>query len=204
MSHRIGILRQFVLTALVALLACGLAVPAFAVSRADVIARSKVWTDANVPYSQSRYATVQGSLLPLSTSSPSTKGYRTDCSGFVSMALDFRSSSGNPYSADTAGLGRLLSKITKSELKPGDVILRPKDLKIDGVQVPYGHAVIFGGWIDSARTKYWAMHESSSAKGSVVSAMSYGVSGFGTSVGFAPYRYAGVRDRTRAPRTFGR
>jgi hypothetical protein len=203
MRYRTGIPRAFALSTLALVMVAGIAAPAYAMSRADVLARAKVWVGKKVPYSQSRYATLAGSLVPTSTASPQSKGYRTDCSGFVSMSLGFRSSTGALYSADTASLGRLLIKIKKSELRPGDVILRPKDLKIDGRLVPYGHAVIFGGWANSTKTQYWCLHESSSAKGTVMVKMPWGVSGFGTGVGFAPYRYPGVRDRIRAPRTFG-
>ncbi|PKQ16087.1 MAG: hypothetical protein CVT67_06535 [Actinobacteria bacterium HGW-Actinobacteria-7] len=203
MKHRPGILSGLSLATLTFLLVAGLAAPACAITRADVITRAKVWTDRNVPYSQSRYATVDGNLLASSTSSPQSKGYRTDCSGFVSMSLGFHTSSGALYSADTAGLGKLLVKITKDELRPGDVILRPKDLKINGVLVPYGHAIIFGGWANSSKTEYWCLHESSSAKGTVLVRAQWGKSGFFNEVGFAPYRYPGVRDRIRAPKTFG-
>lgn len=203
MKHRTGILGASALATLAFVMVLGVAVPAHAIGRADVLERAKVWVAKKVPYSQVRYATVDGTLVSASAVNPRSKGYRTDCSGFVSMSLDFRTSTGALYSADTAGLGKLLVKITKSELRPGDVILRPKDLKIDGETVPYGHAVIFGGWTNSAKTEYWCLHQSSSANGSVMVKMPWGVSGFGTSVGYAPYRHPGVRDRIRAPRTFG-
>jgi hypothetical protein len=177
---------------------------AFAITRADVIKRANVWVKLKVPYSQSRYSTVAGSLLPTSTVSPSTKGYRTDCSGFVSMAFALKSSTGKPISLDTGSFPGRLVKITKSQLLPGDVILRPKTLKIDGDTVPYGHAVVFGGWTSSARTSYWGLHESSSAKGTVRVKIDWGKSGFHNEPGFASYRYPGVRDRVVVPRTFGR
>ena len=47
------------------------------------------------------------------------------------------------------------------------MILRPKTLVIGGKTVPYGHAVIFGGWADKSKSYYWGLHESSSAKGAV-------------------------------------
>lgn len=204
MNRRTGILSFLVLTTIALVLVAGSAVPAFAITRGDVLARAKVWVAKNTPYSQSRYATIEGSLVPMTYTKTvqMTKGYRTDCSGFVSMSLGFKNSSSLPYSADTAGLAKLLVKITKTDLRPGDVILRPRDLKIDGKTVAYGHALIFGGWANPARTEYWGLHESSSAKGTVMTRVKWGVSGFGTEVGFAPYRYAGVRDRIRAPRSF--
>jgi hypothetical protein len=40
------------------------------ITRAQILARAQTWVDAKVPYSQSAYR----------------DGYRTDCSGYVSMA----------------------------------------------------------------------------------------------------------------------
>jgi len=177
---------------------------AHAITRADVIKRANVWVKLKVPYSQSRYATVAGALVPTSTASPSSKGYRTDCSGFVSMSVALKTSTGKPLSLDTGSFPARLTKITKAQLLPGDVILRPKTLKIDGKTVPYGHAVLFGGWTDSSKTAYWGLHESGSAKGTVRVKITWGKSGFYNELGFAPYRYPGVRDRIVVPRTFGR
>jgi hypothetical protein len=204
MNHRSGILGAFAFTLLTMVTVLGIAAPAGALARDEVLDRARVWVDKKVPYSQSRYATVAGELVPDTGSAAvqATKGYRTDCSGFVSMSLGFRSSSGALYSADTAGLGKLLVRIDKSDLRPGDVILRPKDLRIDGKLVPYGHAVIFGGWVDSGKTEYWGLHQSSSAKAAVLGRIRWGTSGFWSEKGFGPYRFAGVRDRVRAPRTF--
>jgi len=193
--------------ALVALaLVAVLAVPcaASAITRTDIMKRAKVWTGVKVPYSQSRYATEAGKLIATSTPTAvaKTQGYRTDCSGFVSMALGLKTSTGAPLSLDTGSLPGRLIKTTKSDLAPGDVILRPKTLRIGGVLVPYGHSVIFGGWTDSTKTSYWGLHESSSAKGAVISKIAWGTSGFYSEKGFAPYRYPGVRERPRIDRKF--
>ncbi len=176
--------------------------PAAAITRKQVVKRATVWVKAKVPYSQTKYATVSGSVL--STTSPSTKGYRTDCSGYVSMSLGLETSKGLPLSLDTGSLPSRLVPIKKSQLLPGDIILRPKTLKIDGKRVPYGHAVVFGGWTDSTKKTYWGLHESSSAKGAVRAKVNWGTSGFGTAKGFAPYRYRGIREGIVVPRTFGR
>jgi len=203
--NRNGI-RTRALALLTLALIAALAVPcaAHAITRADIIKRAKVWTAIKVPYSQSRYATEAGTVIPTSTpvAVARTQGYRTDCSGFVSMALGLKTSTGTPLSLDTAGLPGRLIKTTKSELAVGDVILRPKTLKIGGVLVPYGHAVIFGGWTDSTKTAYWGLHESSSAKGAVRAKVTWGSSGFYSEKGFAPYRYPGVRERPRIERKF--
>lgn len=177
-------------------------VSASAITRQEVMKRANVWVKANVPYSQTKYATVEGSVL--ATTSPSTKGYRTDCSGFVSMAFALKTSKGLPLSLDTSSLPLRVVPITKSQLLPGDVILRPKNLRIDGKLVPSGHVVIFGGWTDSTKKTYWGLHEANTAKGTVKEKISWGTSGYWTSVGFAPYRYRGIRDGIIVPRTFGR
>lgn len=192
--------------ALTSLLLAALFAPASAaaITRSDVMKRATVWVKLKVPYSQSRYATVAGSLVPASASSPSSLGYRTDCSGFASMALGLKTSTGKPLSLDTGSMPARLVPIAKSQLLPGDIILRPKTLKIDGKTVPYGHSVVFGGWTSSSKTAYWGLHESSSSKGTVRVKISWGKSGFGSAEGFAPYRYPGVRDRIVVPRTFGR
>lgn len=175
---------------------------ASAITRQEVMKRANVWVKAKVPYSQSKYATVSGSVL--ATTSPSTKGYRTDCSGYVSMSYALKTSKGLPLSLDTASLPTRLVPIAKSQLLPGDVILRPKNLRIDGKLVPSGHVVIFGGWTDSTQKTYWGLHEANTAKGTVKEKISWGTSGYWTSQGFAPYRYRGIRDGIVVPRTFGR
>lgn len=167
------------------------------VSRSWVLDRAKVWVSAKVPYSQKRSATVEGSLVPTSTPGHLYVGYRTDCSGFVSMAYNLRTKSGAPYSLSTATLRPRLTRIAKDDLLPGDVILRPNDLVIDGKRVAYGHVVIFGGWTDSTRAYYVGYHESSSRRGAVRTTIRYGVSGFGSEAGFAPYRYSAIRDRVK-------
>lgn len=172
-------------------------VGAAAISRSWVLERAQVWVLAKVPYSQKRSATVEGSLIPTSTPGHLYAGYRTDCSGYVSMAFNLRTKSGNPYSLSTATLRPRLTRISKADLLPGDVILRPNDLVIDGKRVAYGHAVIFGEWTDSTRAHYVGYHESASQKGAVRSVIRYGTSGFGSAVGFAPYRYTAVRDRVK-------
>lgn len=173
--------------------------PARAVTRAAIISRAQVWVARDVPYSTTRYATVSGSILStsLALATQRANGYRTDCSGFASMCLGLRTTSGAPYSPSTATIDNVLIRITKAQLRPGDVILRPSDLVIGGVRVPYGHAVIFGGWVDSAHTKYVGYHESSSAGRAIRAVITWGTSGFYTTSGFAPYRYRAVRDRVR-------
>lgn len=195
-------LRRIALLGVVLTLLLGAPSSAHAITRSQVLRRAKVWTAVKVPYSQSRYATVEGSVLETTTVVAKTLGYRTDCSGFVSMALGLTYKSGAPMSLDTASLPTRLVKIPKAELLKGDVVLRPKNAIVDGRRVAYGHAVIFGGWADSAHKYYWGYHESSSAHGAVRSKIAWGKTGFYSEKGFAPYRYPSARYRARIDRKF--
>jgi hypothetical protein len=159
---------------------------ALAIPRDTVLARGKVWVDRHVPYSQTRYAKVNGSRVATNAASAANIGYRTDCSGFVSMCLGLTRSGGLPKSLDSSSLRSVLATIPKASLQPGDVILRPK-----GSNVAYGHAVIFVRWADDDHTKYWSYEESSGSKGTVTRVVPYPF--FGES-GFKPYRYKQIDD----------
>jgi hypothetical protein len=96
---------------------------ALAISRDAVLARAQTRVDAPVKYSQSRYY----------------KGYRTDCSGFVSMSWK----TGTSWS--TATFKRVTYRIKTSQLKPGDALLKRGY-----------HIRLFYGWVDAAHTEYVA------------------------------------------------
>lgn len=179
--NRTGILTRIsALIFLVVTLCLALPAVALAIPRDVVIARGQVWVDKNVPYSQSRYATVDGVLIPTTTLNPQTLGYRTDCSGFASMCYDLRYDSGAPKSLNTASLPTVSTKITQAELLPGDMVLKPGT-----------HVAIFLRWADDARTSYWTLEEGSTATGSVSRIRSYDKD---IAAGYAPYRYNGIED----------
>lgn len=184
------------LAALVAVLAWALTPSvALAVTREAVLSRGERWIAVKVPYSQSRYADEAGVRV-----SGSSLGWRTDCSGFVSMCLGLVNSDGTPRSLDTATLPSKLQRITKADLKPGDIILRPKNATVNGQPVPYGHAVVFVRWVDASKTTYVGYHESSSKNGAVAAEIGYPFFG---EPGFAPYRYVQIEDaRLRKSRTW--
>lgn len=94
---------------------------ALAITRAAVLSRAQSWVDIPVPYSQSKWF----------------RGYRTDCSGFTSMAWH----AGTSYS--TRSLWTVDTKIKAKDLKPGDALIK----------YDY-HARIFYGWADAAHTRY--------------------------------------------------
>lgn len=118
------------------------------VYRTKVVARGKVWVDANVPYSQSKCHKTAG---------PWKDRYRTDCSGFISMvwALD-RSYTTLDFVADRKGKW---STISWSSLKPGDAVVYRKNGR--------GHIVLFVGWANSSRTAIKAYEEKGTAYGTV-------------------------------------
>lgn len=103
------------------------------ISRASVIARAKTWhphTAQRVPYSQSR----------------THGGYRTDCSGYASMALAL----GKP-GLNTVGLASssVSKRISMSALKQGDLIIDATG------NHNTRHVVIFVKWANSKHTSYW-------------------------------------------------
>ncbi|OEV08148.1 NlpC/P60 family protein [Streptomyces sp. Amel2xB2] len=123
------------------------------ISRATVIKRAKTWLTAidghQVPYSQSK----------------TFKGYRTDCSGYVSMALKY----GKP-GTNTVGLAssQFTKKIKMSQLKKGDLIIDAKGSNTTR------HVVIFEKWTSAAHKSYRA-YEQRGSYGTDHSTRSYGI-----------------------------
>lgn len=94
---------------------------ALAISRDTVLARAQGWVDKPVAYSQSKYHA----------------GYRTDCSGYVSMCW------GTGTSWSTSTFFAVTHKIRVSQLKPGDAMLKRGS-----------HVRLFYAWADDAHTSY--------------------------------------------------
>ncbi len=126
--------KTLVAAALTVVMVLATATPAFAaMSRSLVMYRAEKWVAQRIPYSQSAYRTLDGRSVGMST------GWRTDCSGFTSMAWNtFKPG----YSTRT--LQQTSYKITKEQLLPGDAL----------VSYNY-HAVIFGGWANPEHTKFY-------------------------------------------------
>ncbi len=100
--------------------------PASAITRQKIIERANHWVKKRVRYSQhSTY-----------------RGYRRDCSGFVSMSWKL----GKSYS--TSDISRRARRIKVSSLKPGDAVL-----------IPGRHVSIFGGWKNKRKRTYYALEE---------------------------------------------
>jgi hypothetical protein len=77
--------------------------PVSSITPAQVLARAQTWVAANVPYSQSTYIGI----------------YRTDCSGFVSMAWGLSS----PLTTQGLAEPSVSHPIPFSDLEPGDAII---------------------------------------------------------------------------------
>lgn len=108
------------------------------ISREDVIERAMVWVDDPRPYS-------------MDDSSPGIDGkaWRTDCSGFVSMAWNLRRSDGDTGTG-TGQLPEVLEPIEEGDLKPGDALLITPGANGQS----YGHVVLFNGWKNDEHTEY--------------------------------------------------
>lgn len=111
-----------------------------AISRSEVIARAHYWNALNVPYNQGAYRAGPGE----------SRKYRTDCSGFVSMAWHL------PESRWTGSLDDVSTVIKYSALRPGDILMRDKDQAS-------GHVVIFERWTDSSKSAMWILEQASRA-----------------------------------------
>ncbi|MGW6782518.1 FG-GAP-like repeat-containing protein [Streptomyces sp. NPDC054987] len=138
------------------------------ITRSSVIARAKSWVGIGLKYAGGgRHG-----------------GYRTDCSGYVSMAwdLDFQ-----PVTNTFAARG-VTEPITKSELRAGDALL-------DDDPGSSGHIVLFEKWANSERTKYWGFDFTPSGVHHRVYDYPY-YPGYGP---YAPVRYKNIADDVTAP-----
>ncbi|WP_439663453.1 hypothetical protein ACSHWB_19630 [Lentzea sp. HUAS TT2] len=132
----------------------------------DILRRAASWT--GVPYSQNDFHTNEYGT------------YRTDCSGFASMAwglpgrpLDPR---GGLNTVDLAGISAL---ITKDDLRPGDLLIT-----LTGDRTTR-HVTVFCRWADVAHSHYWA-YEQCSGHGTVHRIVSYPY--LHSASGYHPYR----------------
>lgn len=115
-------------------------IPGGNIARSEIIARGMDWVRRGVPYSMSR-----------STTDRYGRHYRTDCSGFVSMALHL---TGSPSTVNLTSYG--VYRINKADLRPGDLVgnLGP------GTGGAAGHVVIFNGWVaGSNQTRFHSIEQ---------------------------------------------
>lgn len=92
------------------------------ITREEILSRAESWLDPSVPYSQWVYQ----------------DGYRTDCSGYVSMAWE---TNGNFWTGD---LNTIAVAISYDDLRPGDILLYQNWAN----PVNGSHVVLFDHWTD--------------------------------------------------------
>jgi hypothetical protein len=133
----------------------GTALGALSVFRRAILARADHWVGQHVPYSQETWH----------------EGYRTDCSGFVSMCWGLRDS------MVTSTLPQISHRIAKEDLRAGDIL--------NNTDVATGHVVLFDRWADYAHTSYVGYELC--PQGTIHHVLPYPYyPGFGD---FEPYRY---------------
>lgn len=133
-------------------------------TRAAIVARAKNWAAAKVPYSMDTFW---------------SDGYRQDCSGFVSMAWDL---GGNEW---TGSLSSYATRITKSQLQPGDILLFHNPANPE----KGSHVTIFGGWANASRTQYTAYEQARPYARKQTTPYAYWSNGSR----YLAYRYKGVK-----------
>ncbi len=137
-----------------------------AISRATIVARGKTWVDRRVPYGQHR----------------SYQGYRTDCSGFISMAWNLKTS---VTTGTLAGDRSLTTPIPRSQLRPGDILVR--------YDRAYQHAVLFVKWSANDNGNHRVAliyHEASPDRGTVAEYENLSNSHYGP---YKAYKYRNAR-----------
>jgi hypothetical protein len=102
----------------------GGAVATLSQARRDILARAERWVTERVPYDQGVWH----------------EGYRTDCSGYVSMCWGLGSS------LVTSTMPQVAHPVAKQDLRPGDVLLN--------TDVATGHVILFDRWADYAHSAY--------------------------------------------------
>ena len=102
------------------------------ISAPEIMDRGKFWLQSDPPYDS-------GASAP----DPQGRRYRTDCSGYVSMAwhLDVQHS--------TVDLPDIAVQLGAGDLRPGDVLM----VGGEGTEDGNGHVVIFGGWANQRHTE---------------------------------------------------
>ncbi len=99
-----------------------------------------------------------------------------DCSGFISRCWQL------PRSYSTRELPGICRVIPAQQLRPGDVL-----------NTVNAHCILFGGWVDTSQTSFYAYHTGSPPHWRVVRQV-MGLAPL-LAQGFVPLRYVGMEDR---------
>ncbi|MFG1808484.1 peptidoglycan-binding protein [Streptomyces sp. NPDC049040] len=138
-------------------------------TRARILQRARTWVTARVPYSMTDHW---------------KDGYRQDCSGFVSMAW------GLGFSAWTGNLPDYGVRITRAQLRPGDILLFHN--RADPQKG--SHTLIFTGWANAAHTRYTAYEQTAPGTRAKTTPYAY----WDHSAKYIPYRYRYLAGRHAA------
>jgi hypothetical protein len=125
------------------------------ISRGEIVERAESWLRPPVPFGGHRFHQNEYGI------------YRTDCSGYVSMAWGLPGVPPSRHGGlDTAGLAEVSVPIAKGELRAGDALLA----------VGGAGSVIFHEWADVERKRYWGFEQS--AGGTAHRVVPYSGNGF--------------------------
>lgn len=114
------------------------------IRRSMIIERAESWLRPFVAYSQTRFHQNEYGA------------YRTDCSGYVSMAWNLPGIPPDRHGGlDTIGLAQVSMQINKDELSAGDIVLRTAGTNATR------HVTVFHEWATGDRTSYWAFEQAS-------------------------------------------
>ena len=108
-----------------------------------------------------------GGPVPYSQTSDWSDGYRQDCSGYASMALELPPDGPNTVELVNDGW---TTPISMSQLRQGDLVIN------DNGDSTQRHAVIFDHWTDDTDQSYMA-YEQAGGTGTEYDQESYGVDG---------------------------
>lgn len=150
-----------------------------AIGRDEIINRAQYW------YQQSNGDPGFVRDLDVYPPDPEGRGYRSDCSGLVSMAWKL------PTSYSTGTLPEVAFELDSlADLRRGDILLAQKD---DAHR--YGHVAIFDKWADAGMTTYWGYDHG----GGRLKYQTYAVQRPDDSRVYLPYRYDNVTDEAGGP-----
>ncbi|QKW19055.1 hypothetical protein HUT16_08250 [Kitasatospora sp. NA04385] len=115
------------------------------ITRSEVLSRANDWYNRNIPYDQTATATDVGG-----------RSYRSDCSGFVSMAWHL----GSSENTDSLDVRSLTSRVALTDLQPGDALDNDPG---DGYIPSTGHIVLFDHWVNKAAGTFAYIAEANTA-----------------------------------------
>lgn len=121
---------------------------AWVVGRSDIVERAITWLDAGVKYD----------------ANASYQGYRRDCSGYVSMAWQYKANPGTILLPPFDYSGKYAFELgSLDELAPGDAVNRTTRIKNSAGKL-VGHVMLFAGWASFDRQELFVLHEYATGK----------------------------------------